>query len=122
MARILLVDDDPDQLSIRGLLLEREGHCVELAASAAQAEEALLRATPGLVLMDLRIPTSADGLALIRAIHAHSAQVPIVVLSGWMDDLNKAPESRLVSTCLRKPARSERVLRIVAGLTQASGE
>ncbi|MDX2151054.1 MAG: response regulator [Bryobacteraceae bacterium] len=121
-SRILLVDDDPDQVSIRTLLLEREGHQVETAADAAQAEVAARREAPDLVLMDLRIPRADDGLALIRTIRGILPVIPIVVVSGWMEDLRNAPEAALVSTCLRKPSRSEQLLRTVAGFARAAGE
>ena len=37
MARVLVVDDDPEQLEIRRLLLERSGHEAWTAASADEA-------------------------------------------------------------------------------------
>jgi hypothetical protein len=39
MARLLLVDDDPDQLEIRKLLLEHVGHEVLSASSARQGAQ-----------------------------------------------------------------------------------
>jgi len=82
MARILVVEDDPGQLEVRKLILEQAGHEVVTAGDASNAIETL----PGcqLVLMDFRIPTTEDGLRLIRAA---SGQARIVVLSGAQPDV-----------------------------------
>ena len=54
MARILVVEDDPDQLEMRRLILEQAGHQVVSAQTASEA----LQHLPGcqIVLMDLRLP------------------------------------------------------------------
>ncbi len=116
MARVLLVDDDPEQLAIRGLLLESEGHQVVPAGSADEASRAYLETLPAVVLMDLRLPHTSDGLGLIRRIRAHSAAVRILVLSGWPADLEHSPEAVLVDVCLQKPANTGRLLELVGRL------
>ena len=77
MANVLLVEDDPEQLELRRAILERSGHRVGSASSAAEA----LGRLPGfeVILMDMRIPEESDGLNLIRAI---GSSARIIVLSG----------------------------------------
>ena len=117
MARILLVDDDPDQLEVRALVLEAEGHQVASARSRRRAVSAFRRSTPEIVLMDLRLPRTEDGVALIDELRALSATVPIIVLSGWPDDIKNHPSLPLVSEVLPKPVRTQHLLRHIRRLT-----
>jgi CheY-like chemotaxis protein len=111
---VLLVDDDPDQLTLRGEILTIAGHQVTKAAGAAQALEALSRDAPKLVIMDLRLPHAEDGLALIRQIRPLYPQTRLVVLSGWAGDLAGTPERDMVDEVLRKPVRSKYLVDMVS--------
>ncbi|MCE5306235.1 MAG: response regulator [Acidobacteriales bacterium] len=117
MARVLLVDDDPDQLEIRRLLFQQAGHEVCAVPNPAQALEAFCHDEPQLVVTDLRLPETADGLALIRALRERSPSVCIVVLSGWPADLDHLPETGLVDAVVSKPPRTDRLLALAAKLT-----
>ena len=110
---VLLVDDDPDQLYLRGRLFELQGYRVATARSAQEALAAFTAQPAALVLMDLRLPGFDDGRSLIRSLKALSPHVRIVVLSGCADELAEAPEARLVEECLRKPVRSEILFRTI---------
>ncbi|HUQ93432.1 MAG TPA: response regulator [Bryobacteraceae bacterium] len=116
MARILLVDDDKDQLEMRRLLLDQAGHEVQAAGSVEEAERLLDVQTPKLVLMDLRLPRTEDGLTLIRRVRASAPRVKIVVLSGYLPDLSNLPEEGMVDQVLSKPMRSEKLLRTITRL------
>jgi CheY-like chemotaxis protein len=100
MARILVVEDDTSQLEIRRQILEHAGHEV---VTAQDASEALQRwqGCP-IVVMDLRIPETEDGLRLIQAI---AGQARIIVLSGGQVD-----PSLPVDEFLTKPCPSKRLL------------
>ncbi|MCU1337347.1 MAG: response regulator receiver protein [Bryobacterales bacterium] len=109
MSRVLLVDDDPGGLEIRKMLLERDGHHVSTATDAATAIERFRETTPECVILDLRLPSPEDGLALVREFREASPAVRIVVLAGWSADLEGRPEQDLVDEVLAKPVRSERL-------------
>jgi CheY-like chemotaxis protein len=113
MRSVLLVEDDRDQLEVRNLLLEAAGHRVAAAASAGAAYEAFCRSEPEVVVMDLRLPRTEDGLALIRRLRERSQTVRIIVLSGWVSDLAGLPESALIDRCLAKPVRSRQLLELI---------
>jgi DNA-binding response OmpR family regulator len=113
MARVLLVEDDPDALALRKLIFESKGHRVAAASSAAQARENFHADPPQSVVLDLRLPDAEDGLALIREFRAASANLRIVVLAGWPADLEGRSERALVDVILAKPARSEVLLQAV---------
>lgn len=114
MARILLVDDDPDQLEIRKLLLEARGHEVRTADSAPLAIEVFSERNPDLLVMDLRLPRVEDGRRLIRDVRSRSSSVRIIVLSGLASDLSQLPEAGLVDDVLSKPFHSGKFLELVS--------
>ena len=106
MARLLLVDDDAAGLELRKLILEREGYQVAAAPDAAAARVLFSETQPDSVVLDLRLPETADGLALIREFRAAAPRLRIIVLSGWTPDLEGTPEARMVDQLLAKPIRS----------------
>ena len=122
MSRILVVDDDAVQLDLRKQLLEVAGYQVETALSARQTERRLENAPADLVILDLRFPNALgepdaqEGLALIRRIRDLGCRVPVIVLSGWPDDLYGEPEERLVSCILIKPVNTREFLDTIRGL------
>ena len=116
MARVLLVDDDPGGLEIRKMLLERDGHQVSIAADARAARDRFREVSPECVILDLRLPSPEDGLALVREFRKSREATPglrIVVLAGWSADLEGRPEQDLVDEVLAKPVRSERLTKAV---------
>lgn len=115
MARLLLVDDDTAGLELRKLILEREGYQVSAAADVAAARSLFSETRPDGVVLDLRLPETEDGLALIREFRAAAPGVRIVVLSGWTPDLDGKPEARMVDQLLAKPVRSALLVSAVAG-------
>jgi len=119
MACILLVDDDPDQLEVRRLILESEGHTVYAAGNQAQALAGFRQACPDAVVMDLRLPLVEDGRALIREVRRLSESVPIIVLSGMAADLAPWPEARLATRVLQKPFRPADLLRWLSAIAAA---
>jgi DNA-binding response OmpR family regulator len=82
-ARILIVEDDQRiRLSLQ-LVLEDEGHAVELAESAEIALESVARRLPDVVLVDLMLP-GMDGFELCRRLRAAS-DIPILILTARSD-------------------------------------
>jgi diguanylate cyclase (GGDEF)-like protein len=63
--KILLVDDDPDNLKIVSRLLEKEGYAVQAAGSGEQGLKLLETYRPDLVLLDVNMP-GMDGLETIQ--------------------------------------------------------
>ncbi|MDE3161351.1 MAG: response regulator [Acidobacteriota bacterium] len=120
MARILLADDDARQLQLRARLLEASGHEVSLAGHASEVIPYL--ATSEVVIIDLRFPNSqgqpdaAEGLKLIRQIRESGCRAPVIVISGWPEDLSGTPEERMVSRVMQKPVAIESLLGAIAEL------
>ena len=77
---ILLVDDDLNLLSVLSRRLTREGMDVRTASSGPAALEALERAWPALLVVDMMMPRM-DGFELCRRVK-RIADLPIIVLSA----------------------------------------
>ena len=116
MARILVADDDALQLDLRKTVLEIAGHQVDIAISVLGALRHVERGKAELVIMDLRFPNAggkpdpAEGMALIRRIRELGSPIPIIVLSGWPEELYGEPEERMVSRILLKPVTTATLL------------
>jgi CheY-like chemotaxis protein len=119
MARLLLVDDDRDQLKLWRLFFEASGHEIETAETLGQAIEQLLAFAPDVLIMDLRLPELKHGLELIRKA-GDRPSTSVVVLSGWPQDLESLPERKLVDRILAKPVKPPVLSRTVAELVPRS--
>jgi len=122
MCRILVADDDQQQLDLRKLLLEGAGHEVTLALDAPETIRHIREGQADVVVMDLRFPNSAgkpdsaEGLALIRRIRDVGCHAPVIVLSGWPDDLYGQPEEKLVACIMMKPVKPGALVEAIEAL------
>jgi len=122
MCRILVADDDWQQLNLRKLLLEQVGHQVAVAWSVSETMRQVELGGAELVIMDLRFPNAAgepdsrEGRALIRQIRDSGCRVPLIVLSGWPEDLYGSPEESMVSRVMVKPVKVKVLLETIAEL------
>jgi CheY-like chemotaxis protein len=122
MSRILVTDDDPVQLGLRKTLLEAAGHEVAAASDPSATIRELERQRPDLLIMDLRLtnvagePDSHEGLSLIRRVRQVDGAVPVLVLSGWPEELYGAPEEEMVSRVMVKPVACRELLEVIEQL------
>ena len=104
-AKILVVEDEELVRSFLLEVLKREGY-VGLAASDAGRALALLdEADIDLVLLDLHMPGPADGEDLLYLLRDRGDEVPIIIVSGWIEDEAAVEELECVHAVLRKPVR-----------------
>ena len=92
MPRILIIEDNPWNMQIAQLLLERAGHEVLQATDASQGLALAHSALPQLILMDLNLP-GMDGFAATRLLREHDATraIKIYAYTPLYSDLD-APE------------------------------
>jgi len=111
MSLVLVADDDIHQLDIRKALLEAGGHRVIVALSVRDVYRCLESIQPDVLMMDLKFPNSEgvpdaeEGLTLIRAVRESKPNLPVIVLSGWPEELEGRPEENLVARIVPKPCR-----------------
>lgn len=78
--RILVVEVNPDTAQSLTDLLRGMGHEVEVAVDGQSAREAASRATPDMILLEIRLP-DCDGWDLAREIRSRHQLAPIVSMS-----------------------------------------
>ncbi|MBT3401419.1 MAG: response regulator, partial [Rhodospirillaceae bacterium] len=84
MAKILLVDDDPDFRAALVARLAQKGLDVDAAESGAVALERLRERAYALVISDVRMP-EMDGIELLRRVKADRPQTPVLMLTAFRD-------------------------------------
>ncbi|MES2106463.1 MAG: sigma 54-interacting transcriptional regulator [Pseudomonadota bacterium] len=80
-AQLLLVDDDPDLLTLISMRLTAAGYRVTAVASAEAALARLAIELPALVITDVRLP-GRDGMALFDDIRSQYAALPVILLTA----------------------------------------
>ena len=80
--RILVVDDEPDLLTLYELTLLREGHSVETAATVAEARDALQSQVFRLVITDMRLP-DGTGMDLLRWMEQQRRTEKAIVVTAY---------------------------------------
>ncbi len=121
-ANVLIVDDDPQMVSVVARTLGSRGYEVRTASDAGSAMGAMRARCPGLVITSLEMP-AMNGLEFCRQVRDIS-NVPIIVISDTGDcraevaALDSGADDYLV-----KPFDSERLLaRVRATLRRCSAE
>jgi DNA-binding response OmpR family regulator len=95
--RILLVEDDADQLAIREMLVARFGFEAVAAESAEAGLAAAYTQALDYALIDLRLPDEKTGLHLIRELKRIRPSIRISVLTGGnLERLERLPERDLI--------------------------
>lgn len=89
--RILLVDDEPELRRTAARIFRRAGYEITTAASGQEALALLSQQHFDLVYLDIRMP-DMDGLEVLRAIHAETPELPVVLFTA-QPDLNSALEA-----------------------------
>jgi CheY-like chemotaxis protein len=102
-AAILLVDDNPHGLIARRTVLEELGYVVHTGANGEEALHLLEREKVDLVVTDFRMP-NMDGVELISRIRELHGDVPIILLSGFVEPLGLTEQSTGADVVLAKSA------------------
>jgi len=114
--RILIVDDNPDDVAMLEAFLNGEASSIRAETQSRHAEAAIAEFDPDLVLLDLHMP-EPDGMEIlrrIRSVRQSAGFLPVIVITG--EDNASARNSALVlgaDDFLSKPLdRQEVVLRV----------
>lgn len=87
--RILIVDDEADNLELIGFILENAGAVIVAANSAQRALEVLPQFTPDILVSDIGMP-EMDGYALLQQVQtllsASGKMIPAIALTAYADE------------------------------------
>ena len=125
MTRILLVEDNPANQLLASSVLERDGFEVVVAESAHDAEGAILRQKPDLILMDVQLP-EMDGLSFTRRLKANPETASITVVAMTAHAMLGDREDAIAAGCagyISKPIDTRTLGEQVRGflLTETAG-
>jgi formate transporter len=85
LVEVLIVEDDPDYVSIMQSILEKEGGFhVSSAQDGEQALQAIKEKAPDLILLDVIMASPLDGLNLAKEINSdpNLSKIPVIMVSG----------------------------------------
>ncbi|HWP71390.1 MAG TPA: sigma-54 dependent transcriptional regulator [Gemmatimonadaceae bacterium] len=107
----LIIDDEPNIRRMVGALLTAEGFEVREAADGASGVTAAIQVDPDVVLLDLMMPGSMDGMATLKALREKLPDLPVIMMSGraGLSDAVKATQLG-AHNFLEKPLTPEGVL------------
>jgi two-component system response regulator MprA len=122
VAKVLLVDDEPDILLMLRMSFEDEGHEVVMAADGRMGLERLQEHRPDVVVLDMMMPV-VDGWGVLEAKHVEGDTTPVVVVSAKSDpkDCRRALELGAVEYVV-KPFDLDRLLALVTAVAEESAE
>jgi two-component system alkaline phosphatase synthesis response regulator PhoP len=119
--KILVVDDDRDDLKMMSMILEPEGYEVVTAENGVEALEKVESEDPDLILLDVMMP-ELDGFAACDKLKSSPASrgIPVVLLTGVAKQITKTryPIDGVLRAqaeeYLEKPVEPEQLLKVVA--------
>jgi two-component system response regulator PilR (NtrC family) len=114
--KILVVDDEASIRNVLEIHLKNAGYVVESAATGADGIKRAVEGDFDLMLCDLKL-TDMSGLDVIRSVRDKRPNLPVVVVSGFIDAevIRQAKETGSIEY-LRKPFLKNDLLEAVASV------
>ena len=125
MAKILIVDDDPDMVEAGRYVLEKQGHDVTSASNIEAGLKALTDCAPDLLILDVMMEEADDGLVFARRVRRLGLGLPILMLTSVNRamglNIGKDEEMVPVDEFVEKPVDPAVLIAKVDGLLAAKG-
>jgi CheY-like chemotaxis protein len=124
VAKILLVDDDPDFINITRTVLKSKNHEVETAANGQQALTAMRAKKPDLVLLDIMMSYVLDGIDVTHEMAADTnlKDIPVIMVTSLAStpdaDVFPTDEHIEVEGWMSKPIQPDELLDEIDRVTQ----
>lgn len=119
MAKILVVDDDPDFVNATKIILEKNDHVVIAASSGDTGYQRAEVDQPDMVILDVMMDTVLDGLSVSQRMHDDPAlrNIPIIMVTSIANtdyaELFPTDEYIHINAFLSKPISAEELIRQV---------
>jgi CheY-like chemotaxis protein len=119
MAKILIVDDDPDFVNATRIVLEKNNHQVIAAESGEQGYLLARQEKPDLMILDVIMDTVLDGVSTSQRLHddPELRDTPIIMVTSIANtdyaELFPTDEYIHINAFLSKPISSEQLMRQV---------
>ncbi|MBI4064025.1 MAG: response regulator [Elusimicrobia bacterium] len=111
MAKILVIDDEPEMLDLIRIILEGVGHEVKTCSTGRKAWETIVETKPDVLVLDVMLP-GVDGYSLQTQMAQDrvTQDIPILVLTALEPAKTIFEKASNVVGFLSKPFRSEDLL------------
>ncbi len=107
MAKILIVDDDPDVCEAAKAFLEKGGHTCVSAGSREEGMSAIQQEQPELLILDVMMDQPDDGMVMAQELRRQGFAKPILMLTSISKvtgmDYDKSDEVLPVDEFQQKP-------------------
>lgn len=118
MAKILIVDDDPDFILVCKMVLQAEGYEVVEANNGWQAMEVIRTDKPDLIMLDVMMSTTLEGVNVSRQIELDPQLrgIPVIMVSSiaTTEYASEFPEERVpIDAWLSKPIQPAVLLKTI---------
>jgi twitching motility two-component system response regulator PilH len=127
MAKILIVDDDPDFRFVSRIVLQAEGYDVLEATNGWQGLELARLEKPDLIMLDVMMSATLEGVSVSKQLESDPElkKTPVVMVSAiaTTEYASEFPEERIpIDAWLSKPLQPSVLLKTVKRFTgQATG-
>src|SRR5581483_10313949 len=111
--RVLAVEDNPDVAEVTVSMLRDIGYKVTAVKSAQAALETVEREEFDIVVTDIVMSGTMDGIALARRLNEQHPQMPVLLVTGYS---HKAADIASEFPILRKPFQISELSRVMARL------
>ncbi|WP_319549921.1 sigma-54 dependent transcriptional regulator [Desulfogranum marinum] len=112
---VMIVDDEPDMLSMLRLVLQKKCNCDVITASSGKIALSLLNeSSPDVIVSDIKMP-DLDGLELLKKVRLHDPTISVVIMTGYgtIDMAVQALKDGAYDF-LQKPFEKDHIVRIVS--------
>lgn len=117
MAKVLVVDDDPDITFAISMFLRKEGYEVQTAANRADGMSAVTTFAPDVMILDVMMEQPDDGIAMAQELRRKGFKLPIIMLTsvGRVTGMSFDRDSDLVpvEVFFEKPVRPDELIKAV---------
>lgn len=126
MAKILIVDDDPDFVEATKIVLEKNNYAVSSAANGDEGLAKVEEEKPDLVILDVMMSSILDGLSMNRKLREHPElkDVPVVMVTSIANSdyavLFPDDETIHIDGFMSKPISPDKLLETVGKLIEGS--
>ena len=120
VTRVLIVEDDPDEIEFLKAFLERHKMYIDVARDAGQARAAFHMHPPDFVLCDGMLPGGVTGFELCERLKQENMNIPVMMLTAIdMDDARDLAKRVGVDDYMTKPFDPEELLTRMRNVAEA---